>query len=995
VQWVKGEAASPAGLPPLPPRAAATQRRDAANGAQPAKRTLTSRACALLATYAKLAKSGGTLDRRTDVLIALLSGPPGSAPPRGNRPAPPAGLSASQAACVDRAMRILAGEGPHVSARATRALNSTGTVLSPLDPGVAAELRALYPPAEPGPVQPGNFAAAHAPRLSTDAVKSLIASMDPTGGPDSNGWKPSHLQGLLGVGGQRAYKRDPGSATSVQVLEGVAAVVNDIASGAYCDAGEARELLTTLRGVALRKPNGKARPIGITPIFTKIAAMLLMRSEAVCGLIAKATGPTDLGIGVKGGVEAVPTLAAAYLKANPKACLLTTDAVNAFNSIYTSAILDCGLILKPLKPFLCFLYGKPITAVYRDPAQPRADPLVIPVCRGTIQGSAEGSLICSAVLRPCVDTALEQVPGARCVGDADDRTFLGLPGDLAKVLPIYAEEIGKRGISLNPSKMSLVCGEQADRAAAKQAAEQLGVTLADGAVICGAPVGTNDFINGFLAEKFDAAIDAVNKVRLMAQHAAETNHRSMERILQLTRHCVSPALVMYLLGTTPTELVLPHARRFDDAVFQLVLTIARVPAGDPLRDTSSPGGARALQLCGLGAAAGGLGVGSAVQLSLPRRAGHFALVVSLAYKHDILDANDAPVDVAFPDLAPLLEAVRARAVPAMCAHKELFPEREHERAAAQAFLTLTVQNAADGPRYKGCHALNRIFRAADARILAGASPTKFHEAWLFSLMNEGAQHLASFDNSLDGLSPQEVAVLVRQRLGLPPHPATQTSGPCSRSGCKQNETPAGYHYLSCHGPAVNGHSPQGRHAAVKAALRIALGRAARLCGQLNKGPERGEPRVGDFLPTRAGYVPPAGADHDKDARGDILCRNLPYGPAIFDTVVSAPAEGKPPGAAAAAAYNAKVKKYTDRYDFKGRAQLFPIAIEAGGRWHPASREHVRTYLSYLIGPSENWTAFDKVTYNTCLRDVVESVGRALASYQASFALASARVAGSW
>ena len=50
-----------------------------------------------------------------------------------------------------------------------------------------------------------------------------------------------------------------------------------------------------------------------------------------------------------------------------------------------------------------------------------------------------------------------------------------------------------------------------------------------------------------------------------------------------------------------------------------------------------------------------------------------------------------------------------------------------------------------------------------------------------------------------------------------------------------------------------------------------------------------------------GYVPPAGADHGKDARGDILCRNLPLGPAIFDTVVSAPAEGK-------LAQSAKVKK---------------------------------------------------------------------------------------
>ncbi len=91
-----------------------------------------------------------------------------------------------------------------------------------------------------------------------------------------------------------------------------------------------------------------------------------------------------------------------------------------------------------------------------------------------------------------------------------------------------------------------------------------------------------------------------------------------------------------------------------------------------------------------------------------------------------------------------------------------------------------------------------------------------------------------------------------------------------------------------------------------------------------------------------------------------------------------------------------MKKYTDRYDFRGRAQLSPIAIEAGGRWHPASRGHVCTYLSYLLGGSSaNWTASDKVTYNTCLRDVVESVGRALASYQASFVLASVMAAGSW
>jgi hypothetical protein len=65
-------------------------------------------------------------------------------------------------------------------------------------------------------------------------------------------------------------------------------------------------------------------------------------------------------------------------------------------------------------------------------------------------------------------------------------------------------------------------------------------------------------------------------------------------------------------------------------------------------------------------------------------------------------------------------------------------------------------------------------------------------------------------------------------------------------------------------------------------------------------------------------------------------------------VVSALAKGKPAGFAASTAYSAIVKEYTYRYVvFSGRAQLFQIATEAGGRWHPASRGHVCTYLYFL------------------------------------------------
>jgi hypothetical protein len=385
-----------------------------------------------------------------------------------------------------------------------------------------------------------------------------------------------------------------------------------------------------------------------------------------------------------------------------------------------------------------------------------------------------------------------------------------------------------------------------------------------------------------------------------------------------------------------------------------------------------------------------------VQFAEPRRLGHLLLITHLGFKRGIVPA-DLDVDVALPELAALLAKAAAAVKVALPHHEKYFPELAVERKAAQQLAQFTPQHAVDQQLFDTCRTLTRVTRATLLHEWLGAAPSDEHRAWALSNMNESAQWLLAHD-LLPGttLGPAEISVIVRWKLGLCPHPGLATSGPCIRaSGCHAREEPTGLHLLKCRAPnGADGHSMAGRHAHVKQALFAALGRVARSSHRAASAPLKGEPKIGDYVPTRAGYTPPPGEERDSERRGDIVCPGLPGGPVIFDLVISHPKPATGAGTAAAAAYNQKLRSYNSRYDFAGRASFFPISIEAGGRWHPQSREHVERYIRWCIGNGDD-KAIDKALYNESLRDVTVSVGRALASYQASTVLAAAGKQGAW
>jgi hypothetical protein len=78
-------------------------------------------------------------------------------------------------------------------------------------------------------------------------------------------------------------------------------------------------------------PVEKARPIGITEVFTRLASAWLVRDNH--GVLLEIMDDDNFGFGVPGGSEKLSFVVRALLRANPNWVWLHTDFKNTFNSL--------------------------------------------------------------------------------------------------------------------------------------------------------------------------------------------------------------------------------------------------------------------------------------------------------------------------------------------------------------------------------------------------------------------------------------------------------------------------------------------------------------------------------------------------------------------------------------------------------------------------------------------------------------------------------------
>ena len=142
--------------------------------------------------------------------------------------------------------------------------------------------------------------------------------------------RPEHLISVL---------KNTSAALATKALGALTRVVNVMAAGKV--PARVRPFFCGARLVAGRKKDDSLRPIAIGNLLRRVVAKCF--SSALAQKAATLLAPNQLGVGVRGGAEAIAHAVTEAVKVHPSLWVLQVDLVNAFNSV------DRGVVLKEVE----------------------------------------------------------------------------------------------------------------------------------------------------------------------------------------------------------------------------------------------------------------------------------------------------------------------------------------------------------------------------------------------------------------------------------------------------------------------------------------------------------------------------------------------------------------------------------------------------------------------------------------------------------------------
>jgi len=206
------------------------------------------------------------------------------------------------------------------------------------------------------------------------------------------------------------------------------------------------------RVLALRKPNGKLRPIACGSVLRRLAA------RAVCATlkedIRKACGELQFAVGRRAGCEQVHKALAALTAASPSAVVLQFDCSNAFNTMPRQRIVDAVVARLPaLAPVVCNWLTQTTTHLFWDEGRV-GKPIT------ATMGVDQGCPLSPALFAIGLADTLERIRGRLAGLSADCKVFSYLD-DVMVVAPsgcaeqatqVVCEELQQAGLVVNAGK---------------------------------------------------------------------------------------------------------------------------------------------------------------------------------------------------------------------------------------------------------------------------------------------------------------------------------------------------------------------------------------------------------------------------------------------------------------------------------------------------------------------------------------------------------------
>ena len=375
---------------------------------------------------------------------------------------------------------------------------------------------------------------------------------------------------------------------------------------------EVKQRLVASRGIAFHKQAEQAdggytgsvslRPLAVEEVWLRVVTAHVASILRAMAKTTRVLSPLDFAIGTSGGAEMPGLLAQTALFADARTVVVSHDVRNAFNTVPRQRIMQVMTHHPALLPIMHLMYAKPSIIDF-------GDGFTIVSAEGVRQGDGLSSAAFSMALRPELDEVRTRFPTVCVTGYLDDTTAISTSANEAgKATLHYAELLQQLNMQMVPTKC---CAYSRTSAAAQATAHGAGIPHAEhGLVVCGTPVGEDNYVNAHLHAAATAAVDICKRIAAITlisvdcggthpndeaefsadqpngdtaeQHARPspaTLRHGVQTAFTMLRLCVS-STITHLLRTVPSRLTAAHASRVDAAVIAcaaFIISGARTP----------------------------------------------------------------------------------------------------------------------------------------------------------------------------------------------------------------------------------------------------------------------------------------------------------------------------------------------------------------------------------------------------------------------------------
>jgi len=374
------------------------------------------------------------------------------------------------------------------------------------------QLKHPSPPSDRRPIAPPDESV---PQVSftESSVRRAVLSFPAGSSGGVDGLTPQHLKDMITIQGQ-----------SGPLLTALTSFINLIATHGVPESIKA--IFFGGRLIALKKKDGGIRPIVVGLCLRRLVSKL-MNNYAI-DKISNLISPTQLGVGVAGGVEAAVHAARRYVdNLNKDEAVVKLDFCNAFNTLRRDSILEA--IHATLPEMYSYVH-----ASYASSSNLSYDNTNILSQEGIQQGDPIGPMLFCLTLHPVISRCSSELR----IAYLDDITLGGHLASLSVEVNCLKRDASEIGLALNESKCEIISDENIS-SLPSSLSRFITIKRKD-AMLLGSPLLREDAMNKELNNRVLNLKSAASRLKLLPSHDA----------LVILKHSLSIPKVLHILCTS-------------------------------------------------------------------------------------------------------------------------------------------------------------------------------------------------------------------------------------------------------------------------------------------------------------------------------------------------------------------------------------------------------------------------------------------------------------